>query len=248
MRSFVIIGVAMICAVAVSSCRKAADLDDGPAASPIARGSVRGHVRVNGPVPENDAIRMNADPMCVKANGGRRVPDEGVAAAADGRLANVFVELVGDFPETPVPAEPVSIVQSGCIYRPRVVGLRVGQALQVRNNDDGLHNVHGVSADRDSFNVSQPLSGMTNTFHPGEPGILRLKCDVHAWMVAFVGVVAHPFFAVTDADGAFTLRDVPEGTYSVRAWHERFGTSTTPVHVEGGRDADIDVLYQSAGR
>jgi plastocyanin len=200
-------------------------------------------VRINGPAPENDAIRMNADPMCSKANGGRRVIDEVVTVAADGALANVFVELVGTFPDTPVPAEPVSIDQRGCLYRPRVIGLRAGQALQIRNSDDGLHNVHGTSTDRDGFNVSQPLSGMTNTFHPRDPGILRLKCDVHTWMVAFVGVVNHPYFAVTGADGAFALHDVPEGTYSVRTWHERFGTITTPVRVEAGRDADVDVRY-----
>jgi plastocyanin len=230
--------------VAVSACRKTPDLAAGSAGPPVARGSLRGHVRVIGPVPENDAIRMSADPMCSKANGGQRVLDEAVEAAADGSLANVFVELVGNLPETPVPAEPVSIDQRRCVYRPRVIGIRAGQALQVRNSDDGLHNVHGVSDDRDDFNISQPVSGMINTFHPQNPGILRLKCDVHTWMVAFVGVVNHPFFAVTGADGAFSLHDVPEGTYSVRTWHERFGTITTPVRVDGGHDADMDVVYR----
>ena len=115
----------------------------------------------------------------------------------------------------------MSVDQVGCVYRPRVVGVRIGQSLQVHNSDNGLHNVHGVSTDRDSFNVSQPVSGMTNVFHPQDAGILRLKCDVHTWMVAFVGVVNHPYFAVTSADGAFALRDVPIGTYNLRAWHER---------------------------
>jgi plastocyanin len=246
MKSLIIICVVAI-GVAVSACRKAPDLAAGFAGPPVVRGSVRGHVRVIGPVPENDAIRMGADPMCNKANGGQRVLDEGVEAAADGSLANVFVELVGNLPETPVPAEPVSIDQRGCVYRPRVIGIRAGQALQVRNSDDGLHNVHGVhgeSSDRDDFNVSQPISGMMNTFHPHDAGILRLKCDVHTWMVAFVGVVNHPFFAVTAADGAFALHDVPEGTYSVRTWHERFGAITTPVRIERGRDADVDVVYR----
>jgi plastocyanin len=241
----------IVCSVAIglvagSSCRRTPDLENGSAGPPAARGSVRGHVRVSGPVPENDPIRMSADPMCNTANAGRRVLDEGVAAAPDGSLATVFVELVGNFPDAPVPAEPVSIDQKGCVYRPRVIGLRAGQALQVRNSDDGLHNVHGISTDRDGFNVSQPLSGTINTFHPHDPGILRLKCDVHTWMVAFVGVVDHPYFAVTGADGAFAFRDVPAGTYSVRTWHERFGTITTPVHVEGGHDAEagIDIVYR----
>jgi plastocyanin len=242
MKSLVALCVIAI-GLAASACLKTRDLTDGSTGPPVARGSMRGHVRVVGPVPENDAIRMSSDPMCNKAHGGQRVLDEGVRAGADGSLANVFVELVGNLPETPVPAEPVSIDQRGCVYRPRVVGVRVGQALQIRNSDDGLHNVHGVSNDRDDFNVSQPLVGMINTFHPHDPGILRLKCDVHTWMVAFVGVVNHPFFAVTGADGAFALHDVPEGTYSVRTWHELFGAITTPVRIEGGHDADLDIVY-----
>ena len=245
MKSLVSMCAVAIGLVVVSSCRKAPDREDDSARPPVARGSVRGHVHVIGPLPAKDTIRMNADPMCNKANGGQRVPDEGVIAADDGSLANVFVELVGNLPDTPVPAEPVSIDQRGCVYRPRVVGLRAGQALKIRNSDDGLHNVHGVLPDRDDFNVSQPMSGMTNTFHPHDPGILRLKCDVHTWMVAFVGVVNHPFFAVTGAGGAFALHDVPEGTYSVRTWHERFGTITTAVRVEGGHDADVDIVYRN---
>jgi plastocyanin len=252
MKSLVSVCVVAIGLVAVSSCRKALDPGDGSAGPPVVRASVRGHVRVAGPVPESDAIRMNADPMCNKANGGQRVLDEGVKAAGDGSLANVFVELVGNLPDTPVPTEPVSIDQRGCVYRPRVIGVRAGQALQIRNSDDGLHNihgvhgVHGVSNDRDDFNVSQPMSGMVNTFHPHDPGILRLKCDVHTWMVAFVGVVNHPFFTVTGADGAFALHDVPEGNYTVRTWHETFGEITTPVRIEGGHDAGVDIVFRPA--
>src|SRR5262252_9169391 len=203
--------------IVATGCRKASDAQTQPPTTPAAQGSVRGHVRLEGPVPENETIRMNADPMCRNAVGGRHIVDESVVASPDGSLANVFIELVGAFPDTPVPAEPVSIDQNGCMYGPRVVGLRAGQALQVRNSDDGLHNVHGVSTEKDGFNVSQPTRGMINAFHPHDPGILQLKCDVHTWMVAFVGVVNHPYFAVTSADGSFSLRDVPEGTYELRA-------------------------------
>jgi len=231
--------------IVAAGCRKASDAQTQPPTTPAAQGSVRGRVRLEGPVPENEAIRMNADPMCRNAVGGRRTVDESVVASPDGSLANVFIELVGAFPDTPVPAEPVSIDQNGCMYGPRVVGVRVGQALQVRNSDDGLHNVHGVSSDRDAFNVSQPVKGMVNIFHAQEPGILRLKCDVHTWMVAFVGVVNHPFFAVTDKDGRFVLQNVPEGTYDVRAWHERFGTVTSHVRIDSARVADVEVVYQS---
>jgi plastocyanin len=231
--------------IATSGCRNASDAPAQSPATSSARGSLRGHVRVMGPVPENEAVRMNADPMCGKAAGGRRVLNEAVVAAADGSLANVFVELVGTFPETPVPPEPVSIDQNGCIYAPRVVGVRAGQRLEVHNSDDGLHNVHGLSRDRDAFNVSQPMKGMVNVFTPKEPGILQLKCDVHTWMVAFVGVVNHPFFAVTSKDGAFALQDVPEGTYDVRAWHERLGSVTSKVRVDSTQVADVEMVYKS---
>ena len=229
--------------VAVSSCRKQPDLDGEATATPVGRGTVHGQVRVTGVVPANDVIRMNADPMCLKASGGSHVTDEAVVATVDGRLANVFIELVGTFPDTPVPLEVVTIDQRGCLYSPRVVGLRAGQQFQVRNSDDGLHNVHGTSTDRDGFNVSQPTSGMVNTFRPRDPGVLRLKCDVHTWMVAFVAVANHPYFAVTTADGAFTLRDVPEGTYQLRAWHEKLGTIASEVRVDATREANVEMTY-----
>lgn len=247
MKPLTILGVLCIVlgGLVASSCGKPADLDSDAVAAPVPRGAVHGHVRVTGDVPPRDVIRMNADPMCVKASGGAHVTDEAVVAAADGSLANVFVELVGSFPDTPVPSEPVSINQRGCLYSPRVVGLRAGQPLQVHNSDDGLHNVHGVSTDRDGFNVSQPSSGMVNTFRPRDAGILRLKCDVHTWMVAFVGVVNHPYFAVTTADGTFALRDVPEGTYELRAWQEDLGTIVSQVHVEAAREANVEMTYSA---
>lgn len=239
-----------ICIVALgiagaAGCRKSSERPEAPPAALAARGSLSGHVRISGTVPGNDTIRMKADPMCAKANGDRPVQDEAVIAGEDGSLANTFVELVGTFADMPVPTEPVTIDQRACTYRPRVVGLRVGQTLKVRNSDDGLHNVHGMSTARDSFNVGQPLAGIVTDFHPRDPGMLKLKCDVHPWMVAFVGVVDHPFFAVTGQDGTFALPDVPEGVYSLRAWHERFGTRTMRVHVEGGKDRVVDVTYES---
>ena len=240
---FVWIAGMLVIGVAASACRRPADLDSDSTTTAVARGTVQGHVRLTGEVPANGVIRMNADPMCVKASRGSHIADAAVVASPDGSLANVFVELVGNFPDTPVPAEPVSIDQRGCVYGPRVVGLRAGQTLQVRNSDDGLHNVHGTSNDRDAFNVSQPTSGMVNTFRPRDAGILRLKCDVHTWMVAFVGVVNHPYFAVTAADGAFTLRHLPEGTYQVRAWHEQLGTIVSEVRVDSARPANVDIRY-----
>ncbi|HET9834675.1 MAG TPA: hypothetical protein VFP91_23300 [Vicinamibacterales bacterium] len=235
----------LILALVTSSCGRRVDLDSDAAAAPVARGLVHGHVRVTGAVPPNEMIHMNADPMCVRAVEGAHVTDDAIVASADGSLANVFVELVGTFPDTPVPAGAVFVDQRGCTYSPRVVAVRAGQTLQVRNSDDGLHNVHGVSTEKDGFNVSQPTRGMVNAFHPHDAGILQLKCDVHTWMVAFVGVVNHPYFAVTSADGSFALRDVPEGTYELRAWHERLGTMVSKVHVDAAHESNVEMTYSA---
>ena len=228
------------------SCRRSASLDDDTPTPSTLRGAVRGHVRLSGVPPENEKLRMAADPMCKAANGSQPVLDDAIVVGSEGALANVFVELLGEFPDAPAPTGSVSVDQIGCVYRPRVIGMRVGQSLHVHNSDNGLHNVHGVSTDRDTFNVSQPVSGMTNVFHPHDAGILRLKCDVHTWMVAFVGVVNHPYFAVTSADGAFALRDIPVGTYTLRAWHERFGTTVSQVRIDAREEAALEMTYTSS--
>jgi plastocyanin len=215
------------------------------AAQPARPGAIEGHARLTGRNPGNTVIRMGLDPGCVAINGGRRVVQEIVTTGADGGLANVFVKLQGEFPKTPVPTAPVVVDQRGCIYMPRVVGARVGQTLEVRNSDELLHNVHSRSAGPNSFNVGQPKAGVVSSFRlKEEPGMLRLACDVHRWMTAFVGVVDHPYFAVTADDGAFRLANVPPGTYTIQAWHERYGDLSETVRVTSGRTATVAFAYE----
>jgi plastocyanin len=199
-----------------------------------------------GTPPDNPAIRLRSDPMCDKANGGKPGTRETVIAGADGSLANVFVQLQGSFPAAPAPTEPVLIDQRACSYTPHVVGAQVGQIVRVRNSDPGLHNVHGTSGDTDAFNVGQPLAGMTSDFRMKADGIVRVQCDVHGWMLAFIGVSSHPYFAVTGAPGTFEIRDVPVGSYTIQAWHELYGPLTSNVRVEAGRAADVEFAFSGA--
>jgi plastocyanin len=222
----------------------AAGTRSGAAAQGANRGTIKGRVRLSGKLPGNPVIRMGMDPMCAKTNAGKRVVQEAVVADLDGNLANVFVKLQGSFPQTALPTQPVTIDQRGCIYLPRVLGIRVGQTLEVKNSDSLLHNVHGLSTRNNGFNVSEPAAGMVQQFHPkDEEVMLRIKCDVHSWMTAYVGVVSHPYFAVSGTQGTFEITNVPAGMYTVQAWHERFGPMMLPVRVRAGAVATADFTY-----
>ena len=124
----------------------------------------------------------------------------GSVVGADGGMANAFVSLDGNFPGTPAPTTPVVINQQDCIYAPRVVGARVGQTLQLKNNDETTHNLHALSMAGNDFNTSQPTKGMVFEYTLKAGEILHIKCDIHGWMNSYVGIVDHPYFAVSGAD------------------------------------------------
>jgi plastocyanin len=230
-------------AVAVIVAAGAADFL-APAAPAAAGGTIKGHVRLTGKLPGNPVIRMGMDPKCVQMNAGKMTVQETVMAALDGSLANVFVSIEGSFPQTPVPADPVVIDQRGCVYRPRVVGVRAGQPLQIRNSDDLMHNVHSSSARGNDFNVSEPKAGMVQSFTlKNDERMFHLRCDIHSWMTAYVGIVNHPYFAVTDPAGTFEIRNVPPGDYALGIWHERYGPLKQTVRVRAGAIATADFSY-----
>ena len=213
-------------------------------AQAAARGTIKGHIRLSGEEPGNPVIRMGKDPMCAAINRGKQVVQEAVLASLDGSLANVFVRLQGTLPPTPVPNEPVTIDQRGCVYVPRVMGIRVGQTLQVRNDDELLHNVHSLSVKNNTFNVSEPKAGMVQQFKmKDEEVMLRIKCDVHSWMTTYVGVVSNPYFAVTSKAGTFEIANVPPGAYTIQAWHERYGPVMKTVTVRPGAATTVDFSY-----
>ncbi len=189
---------------------------------------------------------MGMDPMCSKMNAGKRVVQQYVVATIDGSLSNVFVRLKGNVPQTPVPNQPVVIDQQACVYTPRVVGARVGQTVQIKNSDMLLHNVDASSGKNNGFNIAQPRASLVYEFKPkNEEIMLHLKCDVHNWMNAYVGIVTNPYFAVSNTMGTFQIDKVPPGTYTLEAWHERFGLVSKPVTVKAGAIASVDFDYMS---
>lgn len=218
------------------------------AAAQTNTGTIKGRIVLSGNPPGNPVIRMGRDPMCAKVNAGKQVVQETVLTR-NGGLANVFVRLQGNFPQTPVPTQPVTIDQKGCIYLPRVVGIRVGQTLQIRNSDDWLHNVHSQSTRNSSFNAGQPKAGLVYSYKPTQEEVMvKLGCDVHSWMTAYVGVVTNPYFTVSGEGGTFEIDKVPPGTHTIQIWHERFGMLTKMVSVKAGAVTTADFTYSGTGK
>lgn len=213
-------------------------------------GTVKGVVTLDGTAPKNEAIKMNADPVCVREN---KTPQfqETYMVGSDGKsLANVFVYVkdgLGNYVYD-TPTTPARIDQKECRYHPHVFGMRVGQPLEILNSDPTLHNIHAMPKANSEFNNGQPIQGMkmTHTFDKKEI-MVPFKCDVHGWMNAYVGVLDHPYFAVTGDDGKFELKDLPPGTYTIEAWHEKLGPMTQSVTLGQKETKDLTFSFKPAG-
>lgn len=192
-------------------------------------------------------IRLDSDPNCVKLAQGEERRTEYFVMGPDNALQNVFVYVKEGLAPSlyPVPREPVVIDQQKCRYVPRVLGVQVGQELAIRNSDPLMHNVQASGAINEPFNLGQPFSGIESkrTFTTREV-MVPFKCNVHNWMRAYIGVLEHPFFAVSDGSGRFSIAKLPPGTYTIEAWHERLGTSTQQVTVGAQETRDIAFTFK----
>ena len=200
-------------------------------------GSISGSVRFTGAAPNAEIVDLSTDAYCLAAHPGEVVVTRPILTDAAGGLSDVIVYVKEGAPvgELPLPSEPAVLDQEGCEYSPRVVALRVGQTMVIRNSDATLHNVHVSAQENRSFNIGQPLRGIESrrTFQNPEVGI-GVKCDIHGWMTAVIGVFDHPFFAITSVDGSFTLDDLPPGEYVVEAWHKTLGSQVQTITVAEG--------------
>ncbi len=211
-------------------------------------GDVKGVVSLEGAAGKNEPIKMNADPICVKANKDPQFQEAYVVT--DGKLGNVFVYVkdgLGNYVYD-APTETAKIDQKNCRYHPHVFGMRVNQPLEIVNSDPTLHNIHAMPKGNSEFNTGQPIQGMktTHTFDKKEV-MVPFKCDVHGWMNAYVGVLDHPYYAVTGTDGTFQLKTLPPGTYTIEAWHEKLGTQEAKVTLGAKETKDVNFTFKSGG-
>lgn len=217
-------------------------------ASPLLA-DVTGKVTLVGDAPEMKVIDMSAVKECAALHPDP-VTEETVIVGDKGELKNVVVSLKKDEDkEMPgeVPKTPVVLDQKACMYEPHVVAMMVGQPLIVKNSDPFLHNVDSTATNPENkFNVGMPTAnaGMKIDPQPKVPEIFRVKCDVHPWMSAWVAVFDHPYFSVTGDDGTFTIKGLPDGDYTLQAWHEKYGTQEQKITVKDGKAA-VDFKFKA---
>ncbi|MDQ5845767.1 MAG: carboxypeptidase regulatory-like domain-containing protein [Acidobacteriota bacterium] len=197
-------------------------------------GTVTGAIAFNGTPAPPKKIDSSADPVCGQRNPDLTTED---TVVKDGKLANVFVYIkdgtTADGKKVtaisfPVPADAVTLDQNGCHYKPHVLGIQANQKLRITNSDPTQHNIHPTPKVNPEWNQTQAngAAPIEKTFARPEV-LIPVKCNQHPWMKAYVGVLKHPLFAVTGEDGAFTIKGVPPGTYTVAAWHEKGGPNGT---------------------
>lgn len=210
-------------------------------------GSLEGRVLFEGQPPANAPIKVAADPVCMEANKDGATSESYIVK--DGGLDNVFVYVkdgLGSY-YFDVPAEPVTLDQQRCRYSPHVFGVRAGQPLEIVNSDHTMHNVHALPDVNQEFNIGQAMAGMRNTRTFTAPEVMvTFKCDVHSWMNAYAGVVNHPYFAVTGNGGHFEMKDLPAGTYTIEAWHEKLGRQAQSVTLGEKQSQTITFTYKAA--
>ena len=199
-----------------------------------AASSITGTVTFDGKVPALKPLAMDADPACAKMHKGA-VSNEMLVLGSGNTMGNIMVWVSKGLPAGktwPAPKAPAVLDQKGCQYVPHVMGIMVGQTYRILNSDGILHNVHALPKINRGFNRPMPatVKEASVTFDKPE-AVFQIKCDVHPWMSAYVGVFTHPFFSVTGTDGKFTISGLDPGTYEITAWHERLGTQTASITI-----------------
>ena len=209
-------------------------------------GGISGTVHFQGKAPSLRPIVMDKDPVCAGEQSGTVLSEDG-RVNANGTLPNAFVYISKGSGNLSghVPANSVTLTQKGCTFGPHVLGIMVGQTLQVVTQDPTTHNIHVTAAkgNRD-WNVSQQPGTPSVTTKFSQPAIMvPVHCNIHPWMEAFIGVVTNPYFAVTGDDGNFHIKDVPPGDYTLSVWTATFGTQERSVTVRTGESASVEFTF-----
>jgi plastocyanin len=205
-------------------------------------GTITGVVTYAGTAPAPEKIKVTKD---VQACGKEEHYREDLIVGANKGIKNVVVKLTKISSGKPLASlnpDPV-IDQRACVFKPHVLVMPVGGKLRVLNSDGILHNLHTYSEKNPQINTGQPGFKKEMSFTFKFPETIRVTCDVHPWMAGYVVVAEHPYYAVTDDEGKYSLTDVPAGTYTVEFWQESLGTQTQEVAVTAGQTSTLDLEF-----
>ncbi|MCG3175753.1 MAG: hypothetical protein MOGMAGMI_00686 [Candidatus Omnitrophica bacterium] len=215
---------------------------------PATAATVTGRMIFEGAPPERRELPMKGNPECSALHATGTTLSEDVIVS-EGGLENVFVYVKSGLEGRAfaVPAKPAVIDNKNCLYQPHVIGVQVGQSVELLNSDPTLHNVRLKSNNQRNWNIGLPFQGMKQTkkFEAVEV-MATLKCDVHPWMTGYVGVLNHPYFAVTGTGGAYSISGLPPGDYEIEAWHETYGTRTASVSVGPSETRSLDLTFAAS--
>ena len=213
---------------------------------PATAATVKGVVTFSGEAPRFPPVNMSAEPDCVQLHGGR-VPSDRIVVN-DGKLQHVLVWISKGLEgkRFPVRTDAVSLDQDGCLYKPHVVAVQMGQAINITNSDPTTHNVHPLPRENREWNKSQTAGAPAIEYaFPRAEMKIAVKCNIHPWMQAYVHVMEHPYFAVSGSDGGFEIGNLPPGTYSVQAVHEQFGEQETEITVGASETQEVTFAFTS---
>ncbi len=213
---------------------------------PAETGVLLGRVRVEGPLPHARSSSAAMPAGCSHGETFEPDPASEPVHGVDGGLGGAYVSVVRGWQgwSFPAPSAPeVRLEQLGCLFRPRLVAVRVGQAVLVGNQDAVTHNVHTYPRRSAARNVTQVAGGPDLRLEFERAEIVPLTCDLHPWMKAFVAVAEHPLFDCTQADGAFRIEGVPPGSYTVEVWHEVLGELRADVEVAPRAEVTVEFVY-----
>lgn len=241
------------CLVALSGCAPGPAAPPAPPPDAIAAGqsigdaAIEGRVTFEGAPPPRRPIRMSSEAACHRP--GAEALSEDVIVSPEGSLRNVVVHVTSGLGERVFapPQSPALMDQVGCAFVPHVLDVQSNQLIDFANGDPVVHNVRAVGEKNRGFNISMPARGKTVRRYFSLPEVVKIRCDIHAWMSAFVVVEGHPFHQVTGDDGSFALRGLPAGEYVVEAWHEKLGVQRQTVQVSGGETHTVDFTFRGRG-
>jgi hypothetical protein len=249
-RSIKVLAIAFLCAAALAG-GGCSDSAEGPPAdrtvTPVdaaTAGTIRVRVGYTGTVPEPKQVNMTGSGPCEELHS-EPVYDRSLVAK-DGRLAGALVFIKSGLGDRAfaIPNEPVKIDQKGCLYDPRVSAAMIWQPVEFLNSDREPHNVRGRPQTVDAWNFIISRQGASRTLKFDKPELgIRVGCDIHPWMVAYLSIFEHPYFGVTPIDGTVTLATVPPGSYVVAAWHEKLGTKEQRVELAERATAEVEIAY-----